>query len=171
LIIKRAKECFEKLEKEAVLQACLRFTNATRNLGVEANGAVSDNDIVAKLETRIIDFAKLVIMAKEETNRIQGKLDKAYVEVPVFKYDLPTRLAAAHMLSAGIGSFKGWADEARNDLNTQMKNELESALNLDHFKDFKPSMLSRPVYEWYLDQEEVISQLPPPPGPPASPPK
>ncbi|HWF20093.1 MAG TPA: zinc-dependent metalloprotease, partial [Verrucomicrobiae bacterium] len=166
LIIKRGKKCFEELEKEVIRQVCLRFTNASRNLGVEANGMVGDNDIVAALEKRIVDLAKEVILAKDDSKRIKGTMDKAFVEVPEFKYDLATRMAAAHMLSPNIGSFKGWADETRGDLNGDLKKEMESALNIDHFKDFKPSMLSRPVLEWYQEQQELLSQLPMPQPPP-----
>lgn len=168
LIIKRAKKCFEELEKETIRQVCLRLSNAPRNLAEEANGSVGENDPVSKLEQRIIELAKLVVMAKDDSNHIKGKMDKAYIEVPTFKYDLPTRLAAAHMLSAQIGSFRGWADEARADLNTDLKKEVESLLNIDHFKDFKPSLLTRPLLEWYQQQQELLSQLPLPPPPPPS---
>ncbi|HZV34328.1 MAG TPA: zinc-dependent metalloprotease, partial [Verrucomicrobiae bacterium] len=165
LIIKRSKKCFRELEKEVIRQVCLRFTNAPRNLDVEANGSVSDNDIVANLEKRMVDFAKQVVLAKDDSKRIKGTMDKAFVEVPEFKYDFATRLAAAHMLSANNGSFKGWADSARGDLNEDLKKEVDAALNLEHFKDFKPSMLSRPLLEWYQQQQEIISQLPAPQPP------
>ena len=97
---------------------CLRLSNAPRDLHVEFSGAVSDDDIVAKLEGRIIDFAKVVVMAKDETNRITGKIDKSFVQAPAFKYEQATRLAAVHMLNPNTGSFKNWADEAKADLNT-----------------------------------------------------
>jgi hypothetical protein len=168
LIVKRGKKCFEELEKEVVRQVCLRLTNATRNLAEEANGTVSDSDVIAKLEQRIIDLAKEVVLAKDDSKRIKGTMDKAYVEVPEFKYDSATRLAAAHMLTANIGSFRGWADTARTDLNDTLKKDVDAALNLEHFKDFKPSMLSRPLLEWYQQQQELLMQLPAPP-PPAAP--
>ena len=67
------------------------------------------------------------------------------------------------------GSFKGWADEAKAELNTQLKNEVEQALNVEHFKDFKVSMLSRQLREWYQEQLEVLGALPPAPGNPTLP--
>jgi hypothetical protein len=52
-----------------------------------------------------------------------------------------------------------------------LKNDMESVLGIEHFKDFKSSMLSRPLHEWYQQQLEILSQLPPPPPPPPSPAK
>jgi hypothetical protein len=62
------------------------------------------------------------------------------------------------------GSFKGWAEDPKSELNTQVKNEVEGALNLSHFKDFKVSLLSRTVREWYQKQQDVLALLPPAPG-------
>jgi hypothetical protein len=112
----------------------------------------------------VIEMAKLVIMAKEDEKRLQGKVDKGFVEVVSFKYDQDTRLAAAKALDDKTGSFKGWAEDAKSELNTQLKNEVEGALNLAHFKDFKVSLLSRTVREWYQKQQEVLGLLPPAPG-------
>ncbi len=173
LIVKRAKKFFEQLEKELVKQVCQRLTNAPRTLGLEANGVAGDEDAVAKLEQRIIELAKLVITSKDDTNRLDGKLDKGYVQVVEFKYDQETRLAAARALDDKTGPFKGWAEDAKAELNKQLKTDVESALNLDHFKDFKVSLLSRPVREWYQKQQELLALLPPGPGgqpPGASPP-
>jgi len=164
LILKRAKKFFEELEKELVKQVCQRLTNAPRTLAIEASGAAGEEDAVAKVEQRIIELAKLVITAKEDDKRVQGKIDKGYVEVTNFKYDQDTRLAAAKALDDKTGSFKGWAEDAKSDLNTQLKNEVESALNLAHFKDFKVSLLSRSVREWYQKQQDVLGLLPPAPG-------
>ncbi|HTL17307.1 MAG TPA: zinc-dependent metalloprotease [Patescibacteria group bacterium] len=164
LIVKRARKFFEELEKELVKQVCQRLTGASRSLAVEANGAAGEEDSAAKVEQRIIEMAKLVIMAKEEDKRLQGKIDKGYVEVTGFKYDQDTRTAAAKALDDKTGSFKGWAEDAKSDLNTQLKNEVESALNLSHFKDFKVSLLSRTVREWYQKQQDVLALLPPAPG-------
>ncbi len=95
LIVQRGRKFFEQLEKELVKQVCLKLEDAPRTLGVEANGAVGEDDATAKLEQRIIELAKIVVMAKDETNRISGKLDAGRVEVAQFKYDQETRLAAA----------------------------------------------------------------------------
>ena len=155
-------------------QICQHLENAPRTLGVEATKTVGDEDIVAKLEQRITELAKLVVMAKSDagstndTRRVAGKLDKGLVEVVDFKYDLDTRLAAAKMLNEKTGSFKGWADDAKTDLNNQLKNDVEWAFNLGHFKDFKVALLSRPLREWYQRQQDVLALLPllpnPPPG-------
>ena len=37
---------------------------------------------------------------------------------------------------------------------------MEAALNIEHFKDFKPALLSRPVLEWYQQQQELLALLP-----------
>ena len=170
LIIQRGKEYFTKLNEELVKQICTRFEDAPRDLGVEANGGVSEDDVVAKLEQRIMEIAKYVVTARDETNRIGGKLEESYVAVPVFKYDQDTRVAAAKMLGEKGGSFKGWSDDAKGDLNSQLKKVVENALNIDHFKDFKVSMLSRPLRDWYQQQQELLAMLPPaPPSPGASP--
>ena len=112
---------------------------------------------MAKLEQRIIEVAKYVITAKSETNRISGRIDKSYVEVPEYKYDQETRLAAAKALNERTGSFKGWADDAKGDLNGQLKKQVEEAMNIAHFKDFKVSLLSRPLREWYQQQQEIVA--------------
>ena len=175
LILQRGSKCFEELEKELTKQICQRLENAPRTLGVEAAKTVGDEDIVAKLEQRVTELAKLVIMARHdvtETNdnpRVAGKLDKGYVEVLDFRYDLDARVAAAKMLNEKTGSFKGWADDAKTDLNNQLKGEIESALNLSHFKDFKVALLSRPLREWYQRQQDLLALLPQTPttNPPA----
>jgi Met-zincin len=161
LILKRGRKFFEELEKELVKQTCLRMTNAPRNLGVEATGSVGDQDIVAKLEQRIIELAKLVIMTKEkdDSKRLDGKVDKGYVQVLEYRYDQETRLAAAKALNEK-GSFKSWADDAKSELRTQLKSDVDAALNLDHFKDFKVSLLSRPLRDWYQNQQDILALLP-----------
>jgi len=122
--------------------------------------------IVAKLEQRIIEVAKYVITAKSETNRVSGRVDKSLVSVPEYKYDHETRLAAAKALNEKTGSFKGWADDAKGELNGQLKKQVEEALNISHFKDFKVSLLSRPLREWYQQQQEILQLLPLPPATP-----
>jgi hypothetical protein len=161
LVLQRGAEYFTKINDELVKQICQRLEDAPRDLGVEATGKVSEDDSVAKLESRIAEIAKYVVTAKDETNRIDGKLDQSYVAVPVFKYDQETRLAAARMLNDKTGSFKGWADDAKAALNAQLKKEIEDALNISHFKDFQVSLLSRPLRDWYQQQQELLMLLPP----------
>ena len=170
LILERGKKYFAELEKELVKQVCLKLETAPRNLGTEADGAIGEEDIVAKLEQRIIEVAKSVITARSETNRVIGKVDKSYVQVPEYKYEHETRLAAAKALNEKTGSFKGWADDAKSELNGQLKKQVEEAMNIDHFKDFKVSLLSRPLREWYQQQQEILQLLPvAPPAPGATP--
>jgi hypothetical protein len=160
LIVQRGQKCFEELEKEVVRRVCQHLTTATRNLDYEANGYVSEDDALAKLDQRIIDMAKVVITAQEETNRIEGKEDKQVVSVPQFKYDQSTRVDAAKMLGPGAGSYKTWADEAKSDINAALKKEVDAALGVEARKDFKPSELSRPLQEWYQAQQEILAMLP-----------
>jgi len=169
LILERGKKYFEKLEDEYVKQICKRLEDAPRDLGSEANDTIAEDDITAKLEHRIIDLAKQVITAEVDTNHISGRVDKSYVEVPVFKYDQETRVAAAKALNEKTGSYKSWADDAKNELNAQLKKEVEEALNIAHFKDFQVSLLSRPLREWYQQQQEILGLLPTtPPAPGAT---
>ncbi len=177
LILERGKKYFAELEKELVKQVCLKLENAPRDLGSAANDAVSEDDLTAKLEARIIEIAKTVVAARVETNRISGKVDKAYVQVPTFKYDFEVRAAAAKMLNEKTGSFKGWADDAKSELGKQLKQLVDDSLNLSHFSDFKPSLLSRPLREWYQQQVEIVKLLrvesappPMPSAPPVAPP-
>jgi hypothetical protein len=160
LIVQRGRKFFEELEKEVIRRVCQHLTTASRNLDFDANGYESEDDVLAKLDQRIIDLAKVVITAQEETNRIEGKEFTETVSVPKFKYDQATRLDAAKMLGPATGSYKTWADEAKSDINAALKKEVDSALNLDHYKDFKPSALSRPLQEWYQEQQEILALLP-----------
>ena len=91
---------------------------------------------------------------------IQGKEDKAIVSVPHFKYDQGTRLEAARMLGPTTGFYKTWADAAKTDINEALKKEVDAALALDHYKDFKLALLSRPLQEWYQEQQEILALLP-----------
>lgn len=170
LILQRGQKYFAELEKELIKQVCLKLENAPRDLGTEADGAIGEEDIVAKLEQRIIEVAKYVVTAKSETNRVTGKVDKSYVSVPEYKYDQATRLAAAKSLNEKTGSFKGWADDAKGELNSQLKKQVEEALNIAHFKDFQVSLLSRPLREWYQQQQELLALLPASPPAPNTPP-
>ncbi len=145
LIVKRGRKFFEELDKEVVRDVCQRLTKAPRDLDLEANGEVSADDALAKLDQRIIDLAKNVVTALDRTNLIQGREDKTIVSVPHFKYDHETRMNAAKMLGPDSGSYKGWSDEAKADLHDDLKKVVDEALGLDHYKDFKPTVLSAPV--------------------------
>jgi hypothetical protein len=167
LIVKRGRKFFEELDKEVMRRVCKRLTSAPRNLDIEANGEVTDDDALAKLDQRIIDLAKQVVTSQDTTNLIQGREDKSVVSVPHFKYDHDTRLDAAKMLGPDSGSYKGWADEAKSDLYVALKKQVDEALGLDHYKDFKASVLSRPLQEWYQEQQEIMALLPHPDHPDA----
>jgi hypothetical protein len=138
------------------------LTKAPRDLDLEANGEVSADDALAKLDQRVIDLAKTVVTALDRTNLIQGREDKTIVSVPHFKYDHETRVNAAKMLGPDSGSYKGWSDEAKADLHYELKKIVDEALGLDHYKDFKATVLSRPLQEWYQEQEEILGLLPHP---------
>ena len=163
LINQRGKKFFEEFEKEVVKQVVGRLENAPRDLGFEATGTVAEDDSVSKLEHRIMDLARTVILAKDESVHIKGKVDKSLVEVVDFKYDNETRLAAAKALNDKTGSFRGWATDAKGDLNKALKDEVEGALNSANLKDFKDSSLSRSLREWYLKQQDILALLPPKP--------
>ncbi|MEI6715809.1 MAG: zinc-dependent metalloprotease [Verrucomicrobiota bacterium] len=160
LILERGKKFFEEFEKRVLKAACQTFENTRRDLGVRASESVGEDDIVAKLERRFQEFSKELILKRNEEQRRRGKVDKAYVEVADFKYDLETRLAAARVLSDNNGSFKGWAVEAKADLHKQLKEAVEGSLNIQNFKDFQESILSRPLRDWFLNQQSVLALLP-----------
>jgi hypothetical protein len=160
LIVQRGKKFFEELDKDVVRRVCQHLVNAPRDLDQEANGYEGDDDVLAKLDQRVIDLARLVITTQDETNRIDGKEDKIIISVPKFKYDQATRVDAAKMLAPNAGPYKTWADQAKSDINEALKKEIDAALGLDHFKDFKPSILSRPLQEWYQEQQEILGMLP-----------
>ncbi len=171
LIIKRATKFFEELEKECLKSVCGRLERSQRNLGTQAQEEVSDDDIVAKLERRIVDLTKELVMARSESKTHRGKVDKATVEVAEFRYDLETRLAASKMLNDGVGSFRKWCSESRSELGKQLKEAVDASLNIQNLKEFKEPMLSRTLRDWYLNQQTVIGVLnggaPPPPPMPA----
>jgi hypothetical protein len=160
LIIQRGQKFFEELDKEVIRLVCQHLTTASRSLEFDANGYEGEDGALAKLDQRIIDLARLVITTQDETNRIDGKEDKQNVSVPKFKYDQSARLDAAKMLGPNTGSYKTWADEAKSDIHEALKKEVDSALGLDHYKDFKPSLLSRPLQEWYQEQQDILALLP-----------
>ncbi|MCS1412164.1 MAG: hypothetical protein M2R45_05368 [Verrucomicrobia subdivision 3 bacterium] len=160
LITERAILYFDKLSDRVVLEACNVFGAASRDLALEANETLDDDDIVANLEKRIIEFASKVILAKDDKKIIKGKIEKARVEVIDYKYSLETRLAAAKMLSDRVGSYKSWSKEGKSDINKKLRGEVEAALNIKLFKSFKDSMLSRSLRKWHLDQQEILKLLP-----------
>lgn len=170
LILKRGKKLFGELEKELLKQIVQQFERATRDLGVKALGNAAEDDIIAKLEKRIIDLAKFVITTKDKDRKITGKLNKSVVTVTDYKYDLETRQAAARMLTDRAGSFAGWSKEAKGSLHSALKSDIEGMLNSANLKSFSDSMLSRPLRDWYLKQQTILKYLPPArkPTPPAT---
>ncbi len=171
LILNRGRKLFGEFEKEVVKRAVQTLEKAQRDLGVKANEIVSEDDIVAQLEKRTTELAKVVIMSRNDEDRRRGKVDKSNVEVIDFRYDLETRLAAARSLADDIGSFKGWAADAKGDLHKQLRDEVDSSLNIQNFREFSESILSRSLRDWYLDQQMVMALLPAkkPAVPPANP--
>ena len=164
IILKRGEKFFAEFEVELVKQVCQRLENSNRDLGMTANETLEENDITARLEQRIGDLAKLVLTTKDESKRIKGKVDKALVEIVDYRYDVDTRMAAAKMLNDKTGSFRGWSTDTKGDLNKQLKEDVDGVLNIANFKEFKDSMLSRPLREWYLKQQDLLQLLPPKPG-------
>lgn len=167
LILQRGEKFFAEFEKEVLHQICQKLEEAPRNLGLQASRGIAEADPVARLEQRIIDLARTVLSAKDETRHINGKVDKSRVEVVDFRYDHETRMAAAKALNDKTGSFRGWSVDAKSDLNKSLKDEVDGALNIPNFKEFKDSNLSRPLREWYLRQQEILVLLPAKPAPPA----
>ena len=161
LIVERARAFFTEFEKDVVRETLVRLEDAPRTLGYLATEGLAEDDLTAKLEHRIIDLARTVITAKDDEKHIKGKVDKSLVEVIDFKYDNETRLAAAKALNDRTGSYRAWSIDAKGDLNKALKDEVEGALNIPNFKEFKEASLTRPLREWYLRQLDLLNLLPP----------
>ena len=144
-----------------LLNILTHLEKAPRDLGNKATGGLTNEDVVAKLETRIVELARSVLTAKNEKARIRGKVDKAFVEVIDYKYEHETRIAAAKALNDKTGSFPSWSKEAKEKLHEELKKSVEESLNIGHFKEFEDSLLSRSLREWYLQQQEILKLLPP----------
>jgi hypothetical protein len=166
LILRRGRAFFEELEKGALKRFCQKLELAKRDLGVQALEEVSEEDVVAKLERRIIDVAREVVLARSEDHRHKGKVDKSTVEVADFRFDLEARSAAARMLSDGSGSFRNWCTEPRADIAKQLRENVDAALNVQNFREFKESLLSRTLRDWYLNQQTILTVLNARSGPP-----
>ena len=161
LIVERARAFFTEFEKDVVRETLVRLEDAPRTLGYLATEGLAEDDLTATLEHRIIDLARTVITAKDVEKHIKGKVDKSLVEVIDFKYDNETRLAAAKALNDRTGSYRAWSIDAKGDLNKALKDEVEGALNIPNFKEFKEASLTRPLREWYLRQLDLLNLLPP----------
>lgn len=159
LILKRARLYFEEFERDVLKKFCQKLEKAPRDLGVQANEELGEDDVVARLERRIMDVSKEIILTRNEDKRHKGKVDKASVDVAEFRYELETRLIAARMLGEANGSFKSWATEFRTDLGKQLKEAVDASLNAQNFKEFKESQLSRTLRDWYLNQQAVLGVL------------
>jgi hypothetical protein len=96
--------------------------------------------------------AREVVLARSEERRHKGKVDKATVEVADFRFDLEARSAAARMLSDGSGSFRNWCAEPRADIAKLLRENVDAALNVQNFREFKESLLSRTLRDWYLNR-------------------
>lgn len=162
IIRARAKLIFAKMETELLTRIMKAWATLPRDLGSKVNGQVSDDDIVAKFEKQIVAAAKLVILARDEKSgkRIRGKVDKSYVEVVDFTYDFDTRLAAAQALADRAGSYPAWSKEARASIGKELKNLIDTSLNIQNFKSFSDAKLSRPLRDWYLVQQNLLKALP-----------
>lgn len=161
IIKDRAKLFFQKMEKELLKRVCQELGRAGRDLGVRATGRPSDDDVVAQLEKQIINLARTIILAKDEGKTREGKLNRATVLVPEFRYDIDTRMAAAQMLADAVGSYRSWSRDERGSIHTALRNELDAALNLNNLKTFSEGNLSRPLRDWYLEQQRLLQLLPP----------
>ncbi len=161
IIKDRAKLFFREFEKQLLKVVCQELGRAKRDLGVKTQGTPADDDIVAQLEKQIINLARMIILAKDENKTIQGKLNKSTVLVPQFRYDQETRMAAAQMLSDTVGSFRSWSRDERGTIHTALRSELDAALNLSNLRSFSEGNLSRPLRDWYLEQQQILQLLPP----------
>lgn len=160
IIQQRAGEFFSRFEKDIVLQILKTYEKSKRDLGFAAEKKVGEDDVIAKLESHIIDLAKEVILKASDDDRIRGKVKAALVEVTEFYYDQETRIAAAKALNNDAGSFDSWSKEAKSDIHKALEEKLNAALNIDQFKNFKDSMLSRPLREWYERNQKILKLLP-----------
>ena len=54
----------------------------------------------------------------------------------------------------------GMSSQKLAKIGQALKKEVDAALSVEHFKDFKASLLSRPLQEWYQEQQEILGMLP-----------
>lgn len=160
LIKERGDLFFRKVCDAVVRQVCSALAGVERDLGAAAQAHLGDDDIVSQLEQGILRYAERIITEKHPARTVGGRIDKARVVVPDYRYSLETRQAAAQMLSDRAGSFSGWSKEGKSKIHKKLKGEVEAVLNIKHFKAFKDSMLSRSLRKWYLDQQALLRLLP-----------
>ncbi|MBI1841963.1 MAG: zinc-dependent metalloprotease, partial [Verrucomicrobia bacterium] len=67
LIRKRGETFFQEFETEVLKSIFQKLESAARDLSQEAGGSLGEGDPVAKLEQRIQEAARLIILAKDET--------------------------------------------------------------------------------------------------------
>ena len=161
LILSRGRALFEAMEEEVVRYALQAFGRATRNLGREANGVVNEDDIVSQFESRVAELADLVMTSASDEDYVKGRVNQSRVEILDFKYGLDTRRAAGQALSDGSGSYASWSKEAKGAIHKKLKAQIDSMLNIPSFKEFNDSMLSRPLRDWYLRQQDILRLVPP----------
>lgn len=159
LIRSRAKLYFDELEDQVLVGVIKALGGVKRNLGVEANGTLEEDDVISTLEKELPALAKAVLTAKDEEKTLGGTINKARIEVVDYRYDIATRKAAAQLLSPTNGSFSAWSTEAKEKLKTELKADVDAALNIPALKEFKDSQLSRPLRLWYLQQQSVLGAL------------
>jgi hypothetical protein len=160
LILERGKRFFQEFEKLLVRKLFVVYQGARRDLGREATGSVSDVDSHAAFEKRVIELATHVITLKDEKKLVQGRVDKALTSVTDFAYDIETRLEAAKALGDDSGTYKGWAAPAKSALHKRLKEDVESALNIQNFKNFDDFILSPSLRDWWLAQQSLLNLLP-----------
>jgi hypothetical protein len=159
LILRRGRMYFAALEKEVLKQLCQKLEKAPRDIAVQGFEEVAEDDVVARLEKRIVDLAREIILSRNEDKRHKGRVDRSFVEVVEFRYELETRMTAARMLAESAGSFRSWATEARGDLSKALREAVDASLNVQNFREFKEAQLSRPLRDWYLNQQNVLGAL------------
>ena len=130
------------------------------------------------------NFVKLLenfSSSRQPTRPIRGQI---WFDVSELKLKVYSGTGFVPVSSATISNQQplnlGVGDLWFNDLAKQLKESVESALNVQNFKEFKEAALSRPLRDWYLNQQSVLGVLtgkmsvftpPPMPALPVHPPK
>lgn len=160
LIIERGRTLFNELEEEYLNRTLEILGSTQRDIGREATGTVGQDDIISELEQRIIELAEHTLTQMSEDDYIKGKINESRVEILDFKYSEETRRAAAQSLANNNGSFSNWSKEAKGEIRKKIEAKIDSMLNISNFKEFKDTMLSRPLRDWYLRQQDILRLLP-----------
>jgi len=110
---------------------------------------LDDPDFQIALEEAIGNIARELILSN---NKSTNKL-------PIFKYDLATREAAALMLNPALGTLPDWSMQNLQTISDDLKQLMRTHGATSSEKSLNIFSLSRPARQWLLEQNKVLNAL------------